>query len=93
MWRSKGEARDGAGSGLVSSREPRPAAVTQEGGMWPRLPADVIRTGWGTEEDILQRLWDFPCGNNPQLPRTLSCRPGRVLEEEQEETGGTPLQP
>lgn len=50
--------------------------------------AAVIRTGWGTEEDILQqRLWDFPCGSNPQPPRTLAWMPGRVLEDKPEEAG------
>lgn len=50
--------------------------------------AAVIRTGWGTEEDILQqRLWDFPCGSNPQSPRTLAWMPGRVLEDKPEELG------
>jgi hypothetical protein len=61
--------------------------VTQETGMWPRLPAAVIRTGWDSVEDILQRPWDFPCGSNPQPPRTLACMKGRVLEDPQEETG------
>lgn len=55
--------------------------------MWPRLPAAGIRTGWDSAEDILQRPWDFPCGSNPQPPRTLACMKGRVLEDAQEETG------
>lgn len=55
--------------------------------MWLRLSAAVIRTGWGTVEDILQRPWDFPCGSNPQPPRTLPCTPSRAIEDKQEETG------
>lgn len=70
-----------------SERGAQAAPMTQEAGMWPRLPASVIRTGWGSAEDILQRLWDFPCGSNAQPPRTLVCMKGRVLEDKQVETG------
>lgn len=67
-----------------SERGAQAAPMTQEAGMWPRLPAAMIRTGWSSAEDILQWPWDFPRGSSAQPPRTLFCMKGGVLEDKQE---------
>lgn len=59
--------------------------------MWLRLPAAVIRTGWGTAEDILDQPGDFPCRSTygkPWPKRILAGMPGRVLECEPGEKSG-----